>query len=115
VREQDETDWTPVFGPEPGVHLKWGWNAETGVATVWEVTGGPDGLPTHNHHLAEAWGRTPSSRIGDHVGIALATDSSDAPENRDVYVTPYYRKTVPEGIVRWFHNNFPNHTLHVEP
>jgi hypothetical protein len=86
-------------------HFKWGWNAETGEATVWRVTGGPDGPPIHEAHLTEAWGRPPSWSAGDLLGVATGADD---PESGDLTITCYYGGRVPDSVVHWFSTAFPS-------
>jgi hypothetical protein len=118
MSQTDDDFWAEAFDEHPRVesgsgssveHFKWGWNAETGEATVWRVVGGPDGPPFHREHLTEAWGRPPSSAASDLVGIATRADD---PVGADVTITPYYGKPVPVSVVSWFTAAFPSSAVH---
>lgn len=118
MSETDGDPWAVVFnepsrfdtdGEASAAHFKWGWNAETGEATVWRVAGGPDGPPFHPEHLTEAWGRPSSSSAGDLLGIATRADD---PEGGDVTITGYYGGSVPDSVVHWFTAAFPDDAVH---
>ena len=121
---QDDDLWATFFDGQSSpddangwttVHFKWGWNAQTGEASVWRLAGGPDGLPIHEWHLTEAWGRPPSFTAGDLLGIALER-SAAVSGGGDVTITPYYGKPVPDSVVDWFKAEFPSHAVQsVEP
>lgn len=115
MSQTDDDAWAAAFDEHPRIesgsgssveHFKWGWNAETGEATVWRVGGGPDGPPFHDQHLTEAWGRPPSWSAGDLLGIAVETNGIG------FSITPYYGKHVPESVASWFEATFPADTVH---
>ncbi len=112
----ESVDWSRI--PEPSgsdQHFKWGWNGETGEATVWRVDS-IHGLPVHDTYLREAWGRPPSSEVGDCLGIAEATKANLTAEGDGadpvVYIRSFYGKHVPESVLEWFRAALPDHAPH---
>ena len=79
--------------------FKWGWNAETGEAAIWEVND-RDGLPAHGDHLSGVWGRRPSLETGDTLGNATW-------EPPRVFISSFYGGPVPEAVVVWFRSAYP--------
>jgi hypothetical protein len=96
--------------PPPGEEFKWGWNAETGEATVWNVGRGGDGRPFHDDYLRDVWGRTPSRGDGDILGLALVPDTyeADGDGSLRVFVWCYYKDGTPDVVLAWFRAEFPN-------
>jgi hypothetical protein len=98
--EQDE-DWAPDPIDDAGSgRWKWGWNRQTGEATIWEVGGPGDGFPSHDTYLTAAWGRRPHMAGGDVVGVA----ESDPPT---LVIHAYYGADVPDALIAAFRSLAP--------
>ena len=80
--------------------MKWGWNAETGAATVWEVAGPGDGFPSHQSYLTAAWGRAPRVAGGDILGFA-----EWRPPTLAIYA--YAGAELPDAVEAHFRAAFP--------
>jgi len=99
----EDFDWEPQFEEllATGQRFKWGWNSETEEATIWEVAGPGDGLPTHNQQLEGAWGRPPSHSAGDKLGRAFL-------EPPRLSIQAYYGDLVPDVVTSWFREHYPD-------
>ena len=84
--------------------FKWGWNGETGQATVWSVGGDADGLPVHREALKAAWGRPNDGARGDVIGIAFI-------EAGRVVTRAFYDGDVPQAVIEWFTSHFPTFAI----
>jgi hypothetical protein len=106
--DRSDDEWVPEHTPPaaPNGRWKWGWNARTGEATVWEVGGPGDGFPSHDTYLTAAWGRHPQVADGDVVGFA----ESDPPT---LLVHSYVGSTVPDAVILAFRDRFPNATIDI--
>lgn len=94
-------DWAPELVYHSGRgRWKWGWNRQTGEATIWEVAGPGDGFPSHDTYLRAAWGRRPQITNGDVVGFAQA----DPPT---LLIHAYYGADVPDAVVDRFRSLAP--------
>lgn len=106
------TDWHLA----PAIHAltrwKWGWNAASGEATVWEVSGDTDGWPTHHDHLTAAWGREPNYAGGDIVGIAEHNSLGDG---ADAITIRAYGHDVPTAVLDRFRAAYPDLLLQPQP
>lgn len=92
-------DWTPVSPDPDTTQLKWGFNAETGEVTIWEVAGPGDGFPSHHAYLTTAWGREPRHAKGDIVGIAEWRPPT--------LVIRSYQADLPEAVESHFREAYP--------
>lgn len=108
-------DWDEYFEQinldhevQPGERLKWGWNHQTGDAEVWAVAGPGDGLPSHQEHLNEAWGREPSISRGDVLGAAHISKSSEGGEPPEILLSVYFSQEVPTSVCEWFAASYPS-------
>ena len=96
----------------PGDEFKWGWNAQTGEATVWQVGRHGDSRPFHRDFLREAWGREPTTAGGDRLGSALVPDATgDDPAKPPILIRTYYSKEAPEPVLHWFRGHFPDRAI----
>ncbi len=85
-------DWAPDHPPEVDAEYKWGLDADSGAFTIWSVSGPGDGLPTHNAHIAEVWGREPTAR--DTLGHATVI-------RQTIRFVAYQGRPVPAAALAW--------------
>jgi len=102
-------DWVPELEDTEVERFKWGWNATDGES-VWRVSGPGDGLPVHSEQLRVAWGREPSSTAGDVFGDTEYVPAR-ASEPAVVVIHAYYGGRVPDAVVDWFREAFPDAQL----
>ncbi len=68
------------------------------------MTGPGDGVPVHDDYLRPLWGRKPSLRSGDVLGIAFLSSPHPAAA---LLVEAYYGQPVPAAVLEWFGARFP--------
>ena len=102
-------DWVPELEDTEVELFKWGWSAPDG-ALVWRVSGPGDGLPSHAAELKATWGREPSSAAGDVFGDTEYVPAR-ASEPAVVVIHAYYGGRVPDAVVDWFREAFPDAQL----
>lgn len=103
-----EPDWSSVDEPDPtDEYFKWGWNRETGKATVWTVAGGLDGPPFHDDEFERVFGRAPRPADGDVLGNASRLGAS-------LLIYSYYDDQIPPEVIGWFRSAYPNAELHLD-
>ena len=97
----EDDDWAPKLVNHAGNgRWKWGWNRQTGEATIWEVAGPGDGFPSHESYLTAAWGRRPRMTDGDLVGFAER-------DSQTLVIHVYYGAEVPDAVVAAFRSVAP--------
>jgi hypothetical protein len=84
--------------------FKLGWNEADGEI-VWPVGGPGDGRPAHLEQLGAAWGRRPID--GDVLGSADYVPARGS-EPAVVVIHVYYGKSVPDVVLNWFRDAFPD-------
>jgi hypothetical protein len=103
VTDLPDSAWQPQLERDPGRSYKWGLNGQTGDLAVWEVHGPGDGLPSHEDHLGDRWGRSPSL-AQDRLGIAHV-------DQHQVELAAYFANTVPEPVLNWARRTFPTRII----
>ena len=104
--EESWDDWAPKLEDAESERFKWGCSAAEGVV-VRRVSGPGDGLPSHVEQLSGAWGRELSPATGDMLGGAEYVPSRGS-RPASVVIQAYYGAEIPDSVVRWFQEAFPD-------
>jgi 2'-5' RNA ligase len=100
-----------TYDPTWPYNFKWGVTPDNQV-TVWRAKGGIDGRPGHRTQLEKFWGRKPSVRNGDTLGIATYIPAELKFDGTIVApplikVQALYGMPVPPSLITYFQEHFP--------